>query len=85
MVSLRDYQRDALDQLRRSIAQGRRHPILGSPTGSGKTVMAQGLIESAREKGSRVLFLAPRRELVYQASRTIGEGRIPHSIIMAGH
>lgn len=85
MVSLRDYQRDALANLRRSIAQGRRHPILGSPTGSGKTVMAQGLIESARDKGSRVLFLAPRRELVHQASRTLGEGRIPHSIIMAGH
>lgn len=84
MSDLRPYQSAALESLRRSLATGHKRPILVSPTGSGKTVMAKGIIESATTKGRRVMFLAPRRELIKQTSRTLERAGIRHGVIMAG-
>lgn len=84
MFEMRNYQSDAIQALRRSLAEGYRAPILVSPTGSGKTAMAASVIASAREKGRRVLFLAPRRELIHQACKTLEECGIRHGVIMAG-
>lgn len=82
MAELRTYQHDAIQSLRRSLSNGGQRPILVSPTGSGKTIMARGVIEGALAKDKRVLFLAPRRELIRQASRTLAD--VDHGIVMAG-
>lgn len=84
MTGLRDYQLKAVDDLRRSFASGHRAPILVIPCGGGKTVVARAIIEGAVAKGSRVLFLAPRRELVYQCSEKLQRAGVPHAILMAG-
>jgi superfamily II DNA or RNA helicase len=41
-------------------------------------------MQSAIEKGTRVLFLAPRRELVYQCAAKLRAVGVDHGIIMAG-
>lgn len=84
MPDLRPYQSDALSSLRRSLASGRRRPLLVMPTGSGKTVVAAELIRSAQGKGRTVLFLAPRRELIYQTSQKLTDVGVDHGVIMAG-
>ena len=84
MPELRTYQTDAIQSLRRSIASGRTRPLLVMPTGSGKTVVASELIRSAETKGRTVLFLAPRRELIYQASQKLTDVGVDHGVIMAG-
>lgn len=87
MVSLpplREYQIQAIQALRRSLASGKRRPVLVSPTGSGKTRTAVEVISLALEKGNRVLLLAPRRELIYQASGVLEGAGIVHGVIMAG-
>jgi DNA repair protein RadD len=84
MATLRPYQADAVQALRDSLAQGKRAPCLVMPTGSGKTHVAEAIIKGAREKGNRALFMAPRRELIYQASEKLQRVQIEHSIIMAG-
>lgn len=59
--------------------------ILVAPTGGGKTTIAARIIESAQSKGSKVLFLAHRKELIEQASKRLDECGIDHGIIKAGN
>ena len=84
MATLRPYQSQAVEALRRSLAQGHRAPCLVMPTGSGKTIVAAHLIRAAVDKGNRALFLAPRRELVYQTSDKLQGVDVHHGLLMAG-
>lgn len=68
-MSLRDYQRDAYDALRKGWADGLRRIGISLPTGVGKThIMAYLAAEEARDTSDnrRVLFLLHRDELVHQ-------------------
>ncbi len=81
---LRDYQQLSVDGLRNSVATGHKRPILVASTGSGKTHIAVAIINNALEKGKKVLFLAPRRELIYQAHDRMKEHGVEAGMIMAG-
>ena len=70
-VCLRPYQLDAIDRVRICIRGGVRRVLIVLPTGGGKTLIASHIIASAVGRGSRVLFLAHRRELVNQAYRKL--------------
>lgn len=83
MYELRQYQREALDRLREALRVQRR-VVLQLPTGAGKTVIAAEIAKRAQEKGNRVLFLAPRRELVKQTSGALKKMGILPGIIMSG-
>lgn len=83
-MELRDYQVQAVEDLRSSIRKGWKRIILQAPTGSGKTVIAAEIIRSADEKGSKVVFLAHRRELIFQCSDKLSKFGIRHGILMAG-
>lgn len=82
-MNLRPYQERAIQELDAAIAAGARAPLLTLPTGSGKTVIGAALTRRAVTAGQRVLFLAPRRELVVQTSRKHED--VPHGILLAGH
>ena len=70
---LRHYQAEAVDQIAQAYAGGNRAPILVLPTGAGKTVVAGEVIRHEVERGGTCLFLAPRRELVYQCSAALSQ------------
>lgn len=53
------------------IQKRRRRILVGSPTGSGKTVVAMELLWRARERGMTGMFMAPRRELLRQTARKL--------------
>jgi DNA repair protein RadD len=80
-VNLRQYQLTGLQRLREAIASGYRAPILVSPTGSGKTVVAAEMIRLAQAKKKRVLFLAHRQELCAQASVKLALLGLRHGFI----
>lgn len=83
---LRPYQQDAISATRQAIALGKRRVLLCAPTGSGKTVIATGIIRAALDKGTRVLFLAHRKELIDQCSARLDEcGIHRHGIILQKH
>ncbi len=81
---LRDYQRKALVALRATIGGGKRRVLLVAPTGSGKTTIASAIMSGAAAKGSTVLFLAHRRELIDQCVARLAEHEITAGVIMAG-
>jgi superfamily II DNA or RNA helicase len=81
----RPYQSKAIDQIRVLWTKGKRRIVLVAPTGSGKTVMASSIIEGAVSKGNRVLFLAHRKELIEQCSKTLDEIGVDHGIIKSNH
>ena len=81
---LRDYQKAGLEAVRKEIASGNKNVILHAPTGAGKTVSAATIISLACQKKSKVLFLANRRELIYQAKETLQKSGVYPGVIMAG-
>lgn len=88
--TLRPYQARAIEDLRvamREIGNNGHFPriILCAATGSGKTVIAAHLIQLAVNKGASVLFLAHRRELIFQCAGKLRENGIDFGIILAGH
>jgi len=80
---LRPYQNDAISRLRESLRRHKR-VILQSPTGSGKTAIASEIIRMAQDNGKTVLFLAPRRELIYQTKATLVRNGVSSGTIMSG-
>jgi superfamily II DNA or RNA helicase len=66
MRPLRDYQQQALGDLRWSLKTGHKRPLLLCPTGGGKTLTAAAAIQSALDKGKRVAFCVPSIGLIDQ-------------------
>lgn len=85
MDPLRDYQGQAIDGLAMSLSRGNVNIILSSATGSGKTRIGAELINRARLKGKRSLFLVDRLSLLDQTSEVFDSYGIPHGIIQGGH
>jgi len=83
-IILRDYQNDLITDTKSSLQAGNKRIILQSHVGSGKTIVASEIVRMAAEKLNRVLFLAPRRQLIYQAAQTFEDYGIRCGMIMAG-
>jgi len=69
--TLRPYQVKTLDLLRKEIIKGKKRPILCLPTGAGKTVTFSQLTEASLAKGTKVLVVCHRKELIVQAKQTM--------------
>lgn len=66
-VTLRDYQRRSVDELRAAFARGARSVCFCLPTGGGKTPVLAHIIALAIQRKQRVLFVAGMVELLNQA------------------
>lgn len=53
---LRPHQVFGIDRTKQSLILGKRRPLLQMPTGGGKTLTAAWIIQSALDKGKRVIF-----------------------------
>lgn len=84
-MDLREYQLDAIEALRSQVRAGKKRVLLQAPTGSGKTVVAAEIIRSAVSKGSTVLFVAHRRELIFQSCDKLQRFGIGHGVLLSGH
>jgi len=81
-IQPRPFQREMLDDLERERRQGRRHNLIVSATGTGKTVVAALDYRSiAAQVGHRprLLFVAHRAQILRQALRTYREVLRDHS------
>lgn len=83
-MQLRDYQVDALNAVRQSLVEGNKSPLLVAPCGSGKTGISCEIMRLATTKHRPVLFICPRRQLVYQTIEALQEFDINAGAIMVG-
>lgn len=71
MVTLRPHQERCISALRAAYQSGKQRVVVVMPTGAGKTVTGGEVVRRVVERGSRVLWLAHRGELVDQAAATL--------------
>ena len=81
---LRDYQHNVINKARESLKKGNKRIIIQAEVGVGKTVVATAIMKSIVENNKRVLFLAPRRQLIYQTVETLKDYGLNCGVIMAG-
>lgn len=67
-IKLRPYQEEAITAVREGWRRGVRRPMIGLPTGTGKTIIFANVASDAARKERRVLVLAHRDELLQQAA-----------------
>lgn len=83
MINLRDYQKNMINDIGYEYENGKQSVCLVGPCGCGKTVMVGWMTAAAALKGSKVLFLVHRQELIDQSSATFAAMNINHGIIAA--
>ncbi len=82
-MKLRAYQEEAIRLLRLKLLAGLLRLVLGAPCGFGKTLCAAEMIRSAVGKGKKVVFVAPRRELIDQTMDKLYRFGVEAGVIMA--
>jgi superfamily II DNA or RNA helicase len=86
LANLRPHQEQALSLLRQSVIGGHRRPMVQAPTGAGKTVLAAAVVDGARRKRNRVLFVVPAVSLVDQTVEEFyAEGLRDVGVIQGDH
>lgn len=63
---LRQYQKNIVAWIRRQIKSAHTKLLVASPTGSGKTIIAQYIADNAAQKGNKVLFTTHRQKIAEQ-------------------
>jgi DNA repair protein RadD len=84
MTELRPYQINAVADINRVVAIGKRRPLLIAPTGAGKTVVVTEIIRQYVAQSKRVVVIAHSREIITQTSLKLSAHSIAHGIILAG-
>jgi DNA repair protein RadD len=84
-IKPRDYQQDAIFNLRASYAAANRSPLLVLPTGGGKTAVFSFVTVGAVARGNRVLILVHREELLDQGSASLAGFGVSHGMIAPGY
>lgn len=84
IFTLRKYQVDSKDEIRKLFSENIKRVILCKPTGSGKTVTFADIARDSVKNGFRVMVVVDRKELLEQArAKLISYGLNP-SLITAG-
>ncbi|NAR03465.1 DEAD/DEAH box helicase [Escherichia coli] len=73
MLTLRNYQQNAVNEAENEWLQGTKRVCLQLPTGSGKTAIASEIIGRTLAVGGRVLFIAPYSILMSQTAAKLVE------------
>lgn len=70
MIKLYPYQKELVQETRKSILNGSKGVLIQSPPGSGKSIVIATIAKNATDKGNHVLFIVHRKELVNQIKDT---------------
>ena len=80
-MRLREYQVEAVENIRKAYSNGAKRILFVLPTGGGKTAIFSHITESAFKKSNSVFILVHREELLLQSSRKLAELGVPHGRI----
>lgn len=82
-ITLRDYQKTAIQNIRHEFNTGKKTVILQLPTGAGKTIIFTAISKQANEKGSTILVITDRKELLTQADGAFDKFGITPTLLTA--
>jgi superfamily II DNA or RNA helicase len=82
-ITLRPYQQNVVNEVRKSFAEGYKCPLVVAATGSGKTVMFSYIAKNAADKNNAILIAAHRKEIIRQISLSLARFALPHNVIAA--
>lgn len=86
MLQDRAYQDRTIEKSEELMALKQGAVLAVQPTGTGKTVTFVKLVKRRIiENDDRVMFMAPRREIVHQTADKVAEFELDPGIVMAGH
>jgi DNA repair protein RadD len=85
LVTLRNYQHDAVEKIKQAYRNGLKSPLLVLPTGGGKTVVFCNIAERTARKDHSVYILVHRQELLRQTSDHLDLLGVQHGVIAPGH
>lgn len=80
-ITLRSYQQEGVNDVRKAFSAGHRAVCYVLPTGGGKSVLLSFISKSADQKGHRVLLLVHRQELLMQLSDHLSKWDVNHGLI----
>jgi len=81
MIELRPYQKELVENIRKSWKKGNKHVLMQMSTGSGKTFCFSYICQASVKKGSNILIITHREELLSQTSGSLVQfGLTPHLI-----
>lgn len=83
-IKLRDYQLDAVNQVRSEFHQGKKAVCLEMPTGSGKTYTFCSITDMTYKRNLRVYIIVPKDNIFDQTHRSLTNLGIPHGLIGSG-
>lgn len=64
-----------------AIKNGYKRILCVAPCGFGKTILIKSIVDNITSRGKKILFFAPRSELIEQCSNKLKEAGISHSIL----
>lgn len=83
-ITLRDYQKEAIDKTIESLKAGNKRIMIVLCTGGGKTAIASELVRRSYEKGKSSTFMCHRQELLDQTYATYAKNGIIPAFIKGG-
>jgi DNA repair protein RadD len=84
VISLHAFQQTAVEEIEKTIEEGKRRLLYVAPTGAGKTVVGAEIINRAVERHHRVLVIAHRREIITQTRDKLVASGVNPGIVLAG-
>ena len=81
---LRDYQKELIIDIIKSMKAGNRKIMVQSPPRSGKTVVMSFIAKNATDKNKKVLFFSHRKEINEQVHETFNRGGVNLDNVIIG-
>ncbi|WNA15552.1 hypothetical protein [Acinetobacter phage HFM1] len=80
-MKLRDYQQDLVDRTQQAFRDGYKFPCVVLPCRGGKTAIMGEITKKAQERGTPVILIAHRKELIASVSLSLCRFGIEHQIV----
>jgi superfamily II DNA or RNA helicase len=81
MLTLRPYQQNLFEDIRKAYIDAFKAPLVVLPTGGGKTVIFAHVAASVAARGKRVMVLVHRVELLRQTSEALHKSAVDHALV----